>query len=58
MTNRIGNKDEAQQRSKQEKLETRRTNIAREAVKKATASAKYRNQVKNQPAAQQSAPPA
>lgn len=58
MTNRIGNKDEAQQRSKQEKLETRRTNIAREAVKKATASAKYRNQVKNQPATQQSAPPA
>lgn len=58
MTNRIGNKDEAQQRSKQEKLETRRTNIAREAVKKATASAKYRNQVKNQPATRQSAPPA
>ena len=58
MTNRIGNKDEAQQRSKQEKLETRRTNIAREAVKKATAGAKYRNQVKNQPATHQSAPPA
>lgn len=58
MTKRIGNKDEAQQRSKQEKLETKRTNIAREAIKKATASAKYRNQVKNQPAPHQSAPPA
>ncbi|NML61963.1 hypothetical protein HHL21_12920 [Massilia sp. RP-1-19] len=58
MTNRIGNKDEAQQRSKQEKLETKRTNLAREAVKKASASAKYRNQVKHQPAPHQSAPPA
>ena len=50
MTKRIGNKDEAQQRSKQEKLETKRTNIAREAEKKAVANAKYRNQVKGQPA--------
>jgi hypothetical protein len=49
MTKRIGNKDEAQHRSKQEKKETRRTNIAREADKKAVAAAKYRNQVKNQP---------
>ena len=58
MTKRIGNKDEAQQRSQKEKLETKRTNIAREAIKKATASAKYRNQVKNQPAPHLSAPPA
>ena len=50
MTKRIGNKDEAQHRSKQEKKETQRTNIAREAEKKAVAAAKYRNQVKNQPA--------
>jgi hypothetical protein len=50
MTKRIGNKDEAQHRSKQEKKETKRTNIARETLKKATAKAKYRNQVKNQPA--------
>ncbi|MGZ8288820.1 MAG: hypothetical protein ACXW2U_04235 [Telluria sp.] len=50
MTKRIGNKDEAQQRSKQEKLETKRTNKEREAVKMATARAMYRNQVKGQPA--------
>jgi hypothetical protein len=50
MTKRIGNKDEAQHRGKQEKKETKRTNIAREAVKKEVAKAKYRNQVKNQPA--------
>jgi hypothetical protein len=49
MTKRIGNKDEAQQRSKEEKAATRRTNIAREAVKKAVAKTKYRNEVKNQP---------
>jgi hypothetical protein len=49
MTKRIGNKDEAQHRSKQEKKETRRANIAREAVKQAVAQAKYRNQVKNRP---------
>ena len=50
MTKKIGNKHEAQHRGKQERLEIRRTNIAREAVKKAEASAKYRTQVKNQPA--------
>lgn len=50
MTKRIGNKDEAQLRGKQEKKETKRTNIAREAVKQAIAKTKYRNQVKNQPA--------
>ena len=50
MTKRIGNKDEAQLRGKEEKAATRRTNIAREAVKKAVAKTKYRNQVKNQPA--------
>jgi hypothetical protein len=49
MTKRIGNKDEAQHRSKKEEEETRRANIAREAIKQATARAKYRNQVKNQP---------
>jgi hypothetical protein len=50
MTKRIGNKDEAQLRGKAEKKETRRTNIAREAVKKELAKARYHNQVKNQPA--------
>jgi hypothetical protein len=55
MTNRIGNKDEAQHRGKQEKKEIKRANIAREAVKKEVAKVKYRNQVKNQPPMQQSA---
>lgn len=55
MTKRIGNKDEAQHRSKQEKKETKRTNVAREAEKKALAASKYRNQVKNQPSMDQSA---
>lgn len=55
MTKRIGNKDEAQHRSKQEKKETKRTNVAREAEKKAVAASKYRNQVKNRPPMDQSA---
>ncbi|SDA55587.1 MULTISPECIES: hypothetical protein [unclassified Janthinobacterium] len=50
MTNRIGNKDVAQQRSKSEKAHIKAHNIAREAVKKAEARAKYRNAVKGQPA--------
>lgn len=49
MTKRIGNKDEAQQRSKEEKKATKRLNIAREAIKQAIARTKYRNQVKNRP---------
>jgi hypothetical protein len=39
MTKRIGNKDEAQHRSKEEK----------KAIKQAIAKTKYRNQVKNRP---------
>ncbi len=58
MTKRIGNKDEAQQRGKAEKKDIKRTNIAREAVKQALARAKYRNQVRNQPATATSLPPA
>jgi hypothetical protein len=58
MTNRIGNKDEAQHRSKSEKKELKRANIAREAIKKAIAKAKYRNQVKNQPRQEMFLPPA
>jgi len=57
MTKRIGNKDEAQLRSKAEKKATKRTNIAREAVKQALAKARYFKQVKNQPPAT-SLPPA
>lgn len=49
MTKRIGNKHEAQHRGREERLDIRRMNIAREAVKQAEARAKYRNQVKNQP---------
>lgn len=58
MTKRIGNKHEAQHRGKDERLDIRRTNIEREAVKQATARAKYRNQVKGQPAMNLSAPAA
>lgn len=49
MTNRIGNKDIAQQRSKSEKARIRAANIAGEAEKKAIAREKYRNAVKGRP---------
>lgn len=49
MTNRIGNKDVAQQRSKSEKARIRAQNIASEAVKQAAARDKYRNAIKGQP---------
>ena len=58
MTKRIGNKDEAQQRSKEEKKEIKRANIAREAIKKAVAKTRYRNAVKGQPAPEMFLPPA
>lgn len=51
MTNRIGNKDEAHQRSKEEKARIKASNIAQEAVKKAAAAAKYHNEIKGQPRA-------
>jgi hypothetical protein len=51
MTNRIGNKDVAQHRSKQEKKRIYQDNVALEAEKKAIARAKYRNAVKNHPGA-------
>ncbi|WP_170289064.1 hypothetical protein [Massilia sp. YMA4] len=50
MTKRIGNKDIAQHRGKEEKQRVRASNIAMEAEKKAIAAAKYRNQVKGRPA--------
>lgn len=50
MTHRIGNKDVAQLRGKAEKARTRAFNKAMEAEKQAIARAKYRNQVKGQPA--------
>jgi hypothetical protein len=55
MTKKIGNKHEAQHRGKQERLEIRRTNIAREAVKIAEARAKYRNEVKGRKQQEQTA---
>lgn len=50
MTNRIGNKDVAQQRSKADKKAEKKMNIALETEKKIVAKAKYRNAVKGQPA--------
>jgi hypothetical protein len=49
MTANIGNKHVAQHRGKKERQEIRKTNIAREAVRRAEARAKYRNQVKGLP---------
>jgi hypothetical protein len=58
MTKRIGNKDQAQRRSKEEKLETRRANIAREAIRQAEARARNRHQIKNQPSKDSTLPAA
>ncbi|MES2263128.1 MAG: hypothetical protein V4724_31780 [Pseudomonadota bacterium] len=55
MTNRIGNKDVAQHRSKEEKKRIKQANIASEAVKKAAAKAKYHNEIKGRPSASQAA---
>ncbi len=49
MTNRIGNKDVAQHRSKADKKAIKRMNIAREAIKQALAAARYNKAVKNHP---------
>jgi len=49
MTRKIGNKHEAQHRGKKERKEIRKTNIAREALRRAEAHAKYRNQQKGKP---------
>lgn len=49
MTANIGNKHIAQHRGKKERQEIRKTNIAREAVKRAEAQGKYRNQQKGKP---------
>jgi hypothetical protein len=49
MTKKIGSKHIAQHRGKKERQEIRRANIAREAIRQATARARYRNQVRNQP---------
>lgn len=55
MTKKIGSKHIAQHRGKKEREAIHKTNIVREAVKQAEARARYRNQVKGQPAATQSA---
>jgi hypothetical protein len=44
MTSRVGNKDVAHQRGKEEKQRIRASNLALEAVKKEKAAAKYRNE--------------
>ncbi len=49
MTAKIGNKHVAQHRGKKERQEIRKTNIAREAERRAEARAKYRNQQKGKP---------
>jgi hypothetical protein len=49
MTAKIGNKHVAQHRGKKERQEIHRTNVAREAIRQATARAKYRNQQKGKP---------
>jgi hypothetical protein len=49
MTNRVGNKNEAQLRGKQERKDIKQANREREATRQATARAKYRNAVKGQP---------
>jgi len=46
MTSKIGSKHVAQHRGKKERLEIKRTNVAREAIRQAEARAKYRNQPK------------
>lgn len=49
MTNRVGNKHQAQLRGKQERKDIKQANREREAQRRATARAKYRNAVKGQP---------
>jgi hypothetical protein len=50
MTQKIGSKHVAQHRGIKERQEIYKTNVAREAVKRAIATAKYRNAIKGQPA--------
>ncbi len=50
MTKRIGNKDVAQQRRKNEQARMKAHNMASEAVKRAEARARYRNAIRGQPA--------
>ena len=53
MTSKIGSKHIAQHRGKKERLEIKRTNVAREAVRQLEARAKYRNQQKGLPQREQ-----
>ena len=48
MTSKIGSKHIAQHRGKKERLEIKRANVAREAMRQLEARAKYRNQPKGQ----------
>jgi hypothetical protein len=49
MTNRVGNKNQAQLRGKQERKEIKQANREREVLKQTAARAKYRKAVKGQP---------
>jgi hypothetical protein len=49
MTQRVGNKNQAQLRGKQERKEIKQANREREAMRQAIARAKYRKAVKGQP---------
>lgn len=49
MTKRVGNKNQAQFRGRQERKEISQSNREREEVRRATARAKYRNAVKGRP---------
>ena len=48
MTKRIGNKDEAQHRNKEDKKEYKQANKVREAVKQAAARARNQHEIKGQ----------
>lgn len=58
MTAKIGSKHVAQHRGIKERKEIRKMNIAREAIKRAAAAAKYRNEVKGQRPRTEAAPAA
>jgi hypothetical protein len=49
MTNRVGNKNQAQLRGKQERKEIKQANREREVLKQTAARAKHRKAVKGQP---------
>lgn len=55
MTSKIGSKHVAQHRGKKERIEIKRANVAREALRQAEARARYRHQQKGLPPREQAA---